>query len=252
MKYMGSKLRIKKEIVPILQRLIKEYDIQTYVEPFCGGCNVIDAIDCEKRLAGDNHPYLIALLKHVSQGGSLPEEVDKEFYSQVRSNPASDAWEAWLVGAVGFLASYNGRYFDGGYAKTVVTKTGKIRNYYDEAKRNLLKQAPALQTVEFYHQDYREWSNLSGTLIYCDIPYQGTKGFSTSQGFDYDAFWQWVREMSEKNLVIVSEQTHPEDFEVIWEQEVTRTQDNRKRHTATEKLVCYGKNVDIVKQVLIK
>lgn len=240
MKYMGSKLRIKKEIVPMLQQLIDTHQITTYVEPFCGGCNVIDAIVCDQRLAGDNHPYLIELLKHVSQGGELPEAVEKEFYSQVRANPEDSRWEPWLVGAVGFLASYNGRYFDGGYAKTVTTKTGVIRNYYEEAKRNLLKQAPLLADIQFYHRDYREWSELNGALIYCDIPYQGTKGFSTSKDFDHDVFWEWVRMMSESNVVIVSEQSHPEDFVVIWEQTVTRTQDNRKRLTATEKLVCHS------------
>ncbi len=86
---------------------------------------------------------------------------------------------------------------------------------------------------------YRELKELNGALIYCDIPYQGTKGFSTSKDFDHDVFWEWVRMMSESNVVIVSEQSHPEDFVVIWEQTVTRTQDNRKRLTVTEKLVCH-------------
>ena len=47
MKYMGSKSRIAKYIVPIIQNYIDDYNIKTYVEPFCGGCNVIDKINAK-------------------------------------------------------------------------------------------------------------------------------------------------------------------------------------------------------------
>ena len=55
-----------------------------------------------------------------------------------------DKYEQWYVGNVGFLASYNGRWFDGVYAKPTSINTpngNKIRDYYQESKRNLEKQA---------------------------------------------------------------------------------------------------------------
>ena len=71
MKYFGSKSRIAKYIVPILQKEIDENQIRTYLEVFCGGCNVIDKIKCEHRIANDLNPYLIALLKHVAGGAAF-------------------------------------------------------------------------------------------------------------------------------------------------------------------------------------
>lgn len=59
MKYMGSKSRIKKHIVPILQNLIDTNGIETYIEPFVGGANIIDSIDCPNRIGGDLHDKLI-------------------------------------------------------------------------------------------------------------------------------------------------------------------------------------------------
>ena len=59
----------------------------------------------------------------------------------------------WYIGAVGFLASYNGKFF-GGRAGIVKTKIGTYRNYYDEAKRNVIAQLPNLQDVEFAEADY--------------------------------------------------------------------------------------------------
>ena len=47
MKYMGSKSRIKKYVVPFLQKLVEENGIDTYIEPFVGGANVIDDIQCQ-------------------------------------------------------------------------------------------------------------------------------------------------------------------------------------------------------------
>ena len=62
MKYMGSKSRIAKDIVPIIQKYLDDYKIDTYIEPFCGGCNVIDKIQCNTRIASDVNKYLIELL----------------------------------------------------------------------------------------------------------------------------------------------------------------------------------------------
>ena len=62
---MGSKSRISKYVIPILQNIIDSNDITTYVEPFCGGCNIIDKIRCDFKIANDKQLYLIELLKNV-------------------------------------------------------------------------------------------------------------------------------------------------------------------------------------------
>ena len=241
MKYMGSKSRIKKYIVPILQKIIDYNSIEVYIEPFVGGANIIDFVRCNNKIGGDNSEPLIELLKYVRDGGILPDEVSKELYDDVRSNKDTNKYEKWFVGAIGFLASYNGRYFDGGYAKTIMSKSGSIRNYYDEAKRNILQQAKDLQGIKFKYGEYTQFSDVKNTLIYCDIPYKDKKQYGTSKNFDYKAFWKWAEEMSKNNIVIVSEEQAPENFKCIWEQEVTRTQDNNKRIKATEKLFILNK-----------
>lgn len=61
MKYLGSKNRISKYISPILQQYINDNGITTYYEPFVGGANIIDKIDCPLRIGNDIHPQLIAM-----------------------------------------------------------------------------------------------------------------------------------------------------------------------------------------------
>ena len=214
MKYMGSKSRIAKHIVPIIQEKIKENNIKTYIEPFCGGCNIIDKIQCETKVASDNHKYLIEMFKNLNSIKDLPEFITKEHYSEVRNcfNKELLEYPDWYIGAVGFLASYNGRFFDGGYAGIVYTKAGTERNYYDEAKRNLLEQIPSLDNIQFLYGDYEElYSNQNNCMFYCDIPYKGTKQYGSSKNFDYDRFWKWANKMNEKNIVLVSELKHPQN-----------------------------------------
>lgn len=243
MKYMGSKSRIAKYIVPIIQNEIDKNNATMYIEPFCGGCNVIDKIKCKRRIAYDKNPYLIALLKGVTQKDGdtmLYPYIDRDLYCDVRAN-MEDGFDDFTIGMVGFLASYNGRFFDGGYAGVVTTKTGVVRDYYDEAKRNLEAQIPLLIGVEFSTNDYRslEPQNMKNAVIYCDPPYKNTKQYGTSKNFDHDAFWETMREWSKHATVLISEQTAPSDFECIWEAPVKRTIDNNKRVETTERLFRY-------------
>lgn len=244
MKYMGSKSRIAKYIVPILQKYIDDNNIEFYWEPFVGGANIIDKISCKTKSGTDKNKYLIALLNHVANGGTLYESVPKELYDKARTaynNGDTSEFEDWEIGNIGFLASYNGRFFDGGYAKPGYekTKTGeKLRDYYQEAKRNLEKQAPNLKGCNFAYLDYKDYFP-QGYLIYCDPPYKGTKHYSVSKGFDHEEFWDTVRKWSEYNYVVVSEQSAPDDFVCIWEKEVSRSVRATDKFNATEKLFVY-------------
>lgn len=204
----------------------------------CGGCNVIDKVVCDKKIASDNHKYLIAMFQNLDKIHTLPEFITKEHYSEVRDcfNEGEIYYPDWYIGAVGFLASYNGRFFDGGYAGLVNTKAGTVRNYYDEAKRNLLEQVPRLKDIEFEYIDYKYYTDFEDCLFYLDPPYKGVKQYGSSKGFNHDEFWSWCRHMSEKNVVLISEHEAPSDFECIWQQEVKRTIDNNKRVKAVEKL----------------
>ena len=242
MKYMGSKSRIARYIVPIIHQRMKDYNLKTYVEPFVGGANVIDKVVCEKKIGCDKQKYLIALYQNLDKVSLLPEFVTKEHYNEVK-----DCWKNnsvifpdWYVGMIGFLASYNGKFFDGGYAGISHTKIGTIRNYYDEAKRNLEKQIDNLKDIEWKCGDYRlTCSDLEDALIYCDPPYKDSTNYVSGFEFYHDEFWDWCREMSERNVVLISEQTARDDFECIWELPVKRTVDNTKRVSAIEKLFEY-------------
>lgn len=244
MKYMGSKSRISKQIVPIIQEYIDLNNIKTYIEPFVGGANVIDKIDCNRKYGTDYNKYLIALLNRVKNGDYLLEEVSREFYNDVRANKDSGKYEDWIVGNVGFLSSFNGRWFDGGYAKTGYEKTKnglRLRNYYQEAKSNIEKQSEQLSGIIFESKNYLDIKlpSKEKTVIYADPPYKNTKSYSNATAFNHDLFWETMRKWSKDNIVLISEENAPDDFKCIWEQEVSRSIKAANKSKSTEKLFMY-------------
>ena len=247
MKYMGSKSRICKYIVPIIQEYIDKNNIKKYWEPFVGGANVIDKIKCAKKVGSDKNKYLIALLNRMKQNGELFERVSKELYDRARDcfNSQTKEFEDWELGNIGFLASYNGRWFDGGYAKPGFEKTKngeRYRDYYQEAKNNLTKQFQnfiGIENSRFCVLDYKDYTP-NGCVIYCDPPYANTKTYVSAQDFNHEEFWETMRKWSKNNVVLISEENAPEDFRVVWSQQVSRSIKANDKTTAIEKLFIFN------------
>lgn len=241
MKYMGSKNKISKHIVPIIQSIIDSEDIGTYIEPFVGGSNIIDKINCDKKIGYDKSKYLIELFKYLQKHdvSDFPLHITKEEYSKVRGN--KDSYSDWYVGLVGFLSSWNGRFFDGGYSGIRTVANNKQRDYYQESVKNIFKQKENILDVHYETKDFSNLNNIKNSLIYCDAPYQLTKKYSISKDFDYELYWDKIRKWSKHNIVLVSEYDAPDDFKCIWEQEVNVTINHSSTVKKVEKLFILNK-----------
>lgn len=239
---MGSKARLSKDIAPIINNLIKENNVVTYIEPFVGGGNMIEHIICNKRIGIDINKYLISLWNDLQKGWIPPSELSKEMYNDIKNN--KDEYGESLVAVAGFCATYNAKWF-GGYAGKVKTKIGNTRDYYSESIRNIIKQKDKILDVEFIHSDFKKL-NFKHSLIYCDPPYQGTTKYNLNNDFNYDIFWDKVREWSKENIVLVSEYNAPNDFDCIFEKQLTTTLDKNSRKIDTEKLFIHN---DLIKQI---
>lgn len=228
MKYMGGKGRYAKELLPII--LKDRRADQCYVEPFVGGCGMMDKVD-GWRLGCDINPYLIALWKAVQKGWDPPDNITEDEYNEIRLN--KDRFPAELVGFCGFSYSFGAKWF-GGFARGY-KPDGTRRHYGQEDKRALLKQRPLILSVEFYCSDYRDLAMPKNSVIYCDPPYAGTTKYKDS--FDNNIFWDWVRDKSKFNKVFVSEYNAPPDFECLWSKKVNNSLDkNTGSKQGVEKL----------------
>lgn len=233
MKYMGSKNRIAKFILPIMIKEANEKGITTWVEPFVGGGNMIDKVPNNfKRIGIDCNVHTVLALEAIRDVvNELPNEVTVEYYNSLKGTKPEP-----ITSLIRFGASFGGK-FESGYARSFTNK-GIPRNHWDEAKRNAQKQSPKLQGVELYCGSYEEYTDFENCLIYCDPPYEGTTSYKTGDFNSYE-FWEYVRFMSENNLVFVSEYKAPDDFICVWEGDVKTnfaSQRDKATHKAVEKL----------------
>lgn len=224
MRYVGSKNKIAKELVPIIQSYITN-DTVGYFEPFVGGANMIDKIDCKNKVGYDIHPQLIALLKQAQSDVSIfPEFISEEEYQDVKNN--KEKYPDWYLGLVGFCSSFGAKYF-GGYARD--SKDDNSGKWSKGAIKNLVQQSENLKDVKFGCKSFQDIdvSKLNGWVIYCDIPYRNTTKYSTKE-FPHEEFYSWVRKLSKNNIVLISEYWMPDDFECIYEIEHKTLIDSNK------------------------
>jgi len=220
---MGSKSRISKSIIPILLEYLE--DGMIFIDTCVGGANIIDKIPKNIKCYGnDNNKYLIALYNGIKTRKDYPLEIPKDLYSRARdeyNNGTNIEFDDFLIGWIGYMASANGRFFEGGYSGISNTKVGTSRNYVDESIRGFLKQVPDLNEITFTNKNILDIKPKIKSLLYCDIPYKDTKQYATSKDFNYELFYQWCRDRSkEGHIVFISEYSMPNDFKCIWQQEV--------------------------------
>lgn len=219
MKYMGSKARHAKELLPIILKNRKPD--QWYVEPFVGGCNMIDKVD-GLRIGSDFNEYLAKMWMSISEGW-LPKKIVTELdYAEVRNN--KDANKA-LTGYVGFAMSFGGKWF-GGYRRNIAgTKDDVSLKSFNEQEQSrksyesIVKQQPRLLGCEFKHCSYDSLYIPPNSIIYCDPPYKDTTRYKDK--FDHQPFYDWCRMKTRQgHSVFVSEYSMPEDFICVWSKEV--------------------------------
>jgi hypothetical protein len=251
MVYMGSKRRYCKYIVPIIQKYIDENNIGIFIDLFCGGANLTDKINCDYVYGNDLSPSLIALHKQAQEDFSLiPIDGNREYWDTAYADwknikAAMDKGEAIPptelslsdIGAIEWYGSFSNGGFPRGYAKP-----SHGRNYYQEAYRNHKAQAESekYKKIIFKQGDYKRFQYQpnphNNILYYADSPYKNTKPYAINPKFNHEEYYDWLREVSKTTPVFISEQWMPDDFEVIWEKETTRTAGKDNNFKACEKL----------------
>ena len=233
MKYMGSKARFAKDLLPIIlkDRMLN----QAYLEPFSGGMNMIDKVH-GIRIANDQHQELMGMWQAlVYENWDPPQSLSEAEYKHIKYN--QDQYPKHLVGYVGFN-SFGGKWF-AGYRRD---KEGK-RDYWGEHYRNITKQVPKLEGIILSCKSYTALEIPKQSIIYCDPPYASTTKYRDD--FEHAQFWDWCRQQSKAgHQVFISEYKAPEDFNCIWEKDAKTTfswhAENLAPKVAMERLFVFG------------
>lgn len=224
MKYMWSKNRIAKYLLPIILKDRKPN--QWYVEPFVWGANMIDKVE-GNRIWSDFNEYLIEFLKWMQEDKEKTPYISKEKFEEIKNNISN--FPKWLVWLSAFQLSFGSMWF-WSYRRDNQWK----RDYAEETIRNIEKQKPKIKWIDFKFCSYKNLEIPKESIIYCDIPYKWTAKYKWVEEFNYEDFYNWCREKKkEGHTIFISEYNMPDDFKCVWQQELTNNLNNKK---ATEKL----------------
>ena len=209
---MGSKRRIVNDILPVM---LKYNTNNVFVDLFCGSCSVIQNVPLAyKRIANDKNKYLIEMFKSLVNGKNYSKYIDKETYSHYRDIYNQERKEIIEltdeqyaeIGWYGWMGSFNGRFFSGGYSgHSVAQKNGKTRDYITEQINNTLSQIPYIQDIEFYSKDYQEVEIPEDSIVYC---------FDKNTEILTDNGWKYIKDCNIEKDKFFS--MNPNTFDLEW------------------------------------
>jgi DNA adenine methylase len=235
MQYLGGKSRIANSISQIINKYSQNKD---FFSLFCGSGAIESKVVAKSICCNDSHEYLIEMFKAIQLGWIIPDSISKEQYDYIKFHKDEDKA---LTGFVGFACSFGGKWF-GGYAHL---KNYASKNYAIYSKNSLLRKMRTLQEAKFTCLDYKNVSIPDGSVVYCDPPYEGTTKYSNSVLFNHGEFWDYMKKISQKNIVFISEYNAPKEFISIWEKPQVVKMDARKQQnifTNIDKLFVYRGN----------
>ena len=219
MKYMGGKSRLVNVIVPILNSIALLENIDTYYEPFCGGCAIAEHVNIKHKHCSDSNKGLIELLNLIKSLDTEEQFRDtfkfhnKEDFYNIKHNVSEDTW----------LYVYNALYF--GYKGVLNKEKLSYFNYYDYDNliRILINESKMLKTIEDIHYENFFNLKLNNSLIYLDPPYEGTSTYSSNKEnlTDYRARDKKIIELAQNNIVLISEYNMNESlFKEVYSKEL--------------------------------
>lgn len=245
--YMGGKFRQSKAIVEVLRPYVTPNTV--YVEPFCGGmwsaARVAKQLKPGLMILNDiNKPLMLLWEKCLQEGCDwLPvdsETIERKYQGYKIRQDENDPLTAWY----GIALSFGGKWF-GGVARSKKLDAkhpyGVNREYSRKSTQEKIDSLRTVQT-ELYIGSYTDLYIPDGAVVYLDPPYEGRTKAHHFDSFNYNEFWQWVRELSKRCIVFTSCFDCPVDFETVyeWGDTVVRHLNSKGTDGTNERLVRYA------------
>ena len=177
MRYLGSKRRYIKEIMPILMNHMDSS--KTFVDAFGGGMNVVTNMPCKNKVALDINIYIYSLwemlkmvkLKKQPLYLTIPREFTKEEYLDVKKNYLGEESEynypLSLIGYVGSALSFGGAWFNGFANYNPKKNEDHVREAYNGVRKQLDEWIYP-ESTDFRCCSYDQYDYSNGVnIIYC-------------------------------------------------------------------------------------
>jgi DNA adenine methylase len=240
MKWAGNKSSIIEKIAPCLVG-------ETLIEPFAGSCAVSLNTNFKKYICNDINADMINMYQLIQKNPTEFIKLAQDFFLNgneetrfyelrelYNNTPDKNLKSALFLylnrHCFNGLCRYNskGKFnVPFGKFKAPYFPEKEIIEFHDYTKNNFV----------FLNEDFSELFKQAdeNTVIYCDPPYEGTVKYKN--GINHIEFWEWCRNKSkEGHTLFVSEYNAPNDFECVWQMELSNTLSKQNNFKSVEKL----------------
>lgn len=259
MLYKGNKNRLLKHIIPLLLVGKEATGSDTLYDPFMGGGSVSMHAPFRYKFASDFDPTIIAFYNKLIQDGidwlpdKIPEHLKYNFMDIEKSDPALFFY------LTNFFSFKQNRKIDSHLYTEVVDQYGNVVNTVDRVRRNISIELPLLRGItDISCKSYDMVDYSDNSVVYMDPPYRNTSDYYINKitgGFDHDAFWDFVRDLSKRCFVVVSEYSAPCDFDPVVSIKRTCTMQNSDGQDVSDNIYMftgcdfYNKYIELTEEV---
>ncbi len=218
--YQGGKSRLAKHLVDAIA--LEVGSVECWVEPFVGGGSVAAAaagrFGCDLVLS-DIDPHA-AVLWDRATGFKWPDDAvfTEDDWHRLREADEVDKMTALAA----FGASFGGKKW-AGFARPDLRWSPDLQCEFGRSFRSWRRKFDAMSVAGLVSSECLPYWRVvppEGSVVYCDPPYAGTRGYSSGK-FDHDRFYAWCE--AQTVPVFVSEFTAPPHWRVVFEKEQTRS-----------------------------
>ena len=210
-KWSGSKRSQAKAIYELIPD--KKYD--TYYEPFCGGCSMLNYIlhrnpsKFKHYVASDKNDGLISLFNEIKTNPSIVSDEYERMWNELNSTDDKEVKKRYFENIRNQFNKTHSPYLFYFIMRTTTNgmprynRKGEFNNSFHvtrdgmkpETSRGIVKNwSVALNenNVEFINQLYVDVKPSENDFVYLDPPYANTSGMYYG-GIDQNKLWDWIR-----------------------------------------------------------
>ena len=169
----------------------------------------------------DNNPTVVNLIRHVQKSPTMLWELYNEHYinssTEYYYHVRDLCLENGVQGAANFLYlaknAFSGkiRFNSNNKFNSPIRKGSTCPKV---SRQSLLSLSKIIQHLTITNKDYREFACLNNSFLYLDPPYFNNSNGHYNGVLDLGEFNQFLRTIELKNKVVLSEQNHPQIFDL--------------------------------------
>lgn len=231
----GSQFITARKIAKYIRSYMRYYDINVFVDPFCGFANIYRELYKNEKLVdlrtqyflSDYNPFILAILNRIWEGKTIPDTLDRERWKAITKELKRrykedenifahyDGFEDWEVGCYLILGCHHQNPIKGYVGDDVYKKTA------NDLLKTLHQVPRPHELICCDYMDFDYFNSRVRMMMYFDFPEPSRQNFFPfGMFFERDEFFDFTSNWDNTDSIMIFSSKYLPDnnkYEVIYE-----------------------------------